>query len=174
MRIRLRGKHWDLVRVINIDARGDIDSPSIKDKRVRVNTKVKDNTEELLEVIIHECLHGLVWDLSEETVQESKSEDRIGDDLPGAEDTVVVLAHVFGFEFPPIESERCGGKLEHRGGVGRLRRGGVRTDQSRPRLGVTELVRGGRHRGDEVPEEYVGGLDRLDESFVCDVLGSRL
>jgi hypothetical protein len=71
MRIRLRGKHWDLVRVINIDARGDIDSPSIKDKRVRVNTKVKDNTEELLEVIIHECLHGLVWDLSEETVQES-------------------------------------------------------------------------------------------------------
>jgi len=71
MRVRLRGRHWQLVRVKNLEARGDIDSPNIKDKRIRVNIKIKDDTEELLEVVIHECLHGLVWDLSEETVQES-------------------------------------------------------------------------------------------------------
>jgi len=40
-------------------------------KRIRVSAKVKDETEELLEVVIHECLHGMIWDLSEETVQES-------------------------------------------------------------------------------------------------------
>ena len=71
MRIRLRGKIWNLVRARNLDARGDIDSPTSKGKKIRVDTKVDNDTEELLEVIIHECLHGLMWDLSEETVQES-------------------------------------------------------------------------------------------------------
>jgi hypothetical protein len=71
MRARLRGKYWDLTRTRNLEARGDIDSPSGKGKRIRVNSKVENKTEELLEVIIHECLHGLIWDLSEETVHES-------------------------------------------------------------------------------------------------------
>jgi hypothetical protein len=71
MRARLRGKYWELVRAKNLEARGDIDSPTTKNKRIRVNSKVEDATLELLEVVIHECLHGLVWDLSEETVQES-------------------------------------------------------------------------------------------------------
>ncbi len=71
MRARLRGRYWQLVRAKNLEARGDIDSPTVTNKRIRVNTKVKDNTEELLEVVIHECIHGLIWDLSEETVQES-------------------------------------------------------------------------------------------------------
>ena len=71
MRARLRGKYWHIIRAKNLEARGDIDSATTKDKRIRVNTKVKNDTEELLEVVIHECLHGLIWDLSEETVQES-------------------------------------------------------------------------------------------------------
>ena len=71
MRARLRGKYWNLIRSRNIEARGDIDSPAVPGKKIRVSTKVKDETEELLEVVIHECLHGMIWDLSEETVQES-------------------------------------------------------------------------------------------------------
>ena len=71
MRARLRGRYWNLVRARNLEARGDIDSSSTAGKKIRVNTKVENETEELLEVIIHECLHGMVWDLSEETVQES-------------------------------------------------------------------------------------------------------
>jgi hypothetical protein len=71
MNIRLRGKYWELVRSINMSARGDIDNPSTKAKKIRISNKVEDETEELLEVVIHECLHGLVWDLSEESVSES-------------------------------------------------------------------------------------------------------
>lgn len=74
MRTRLRGKYWNLARVRNLEARGDIDSPSSAAKRIRISGEVEDGTEELLEVIIHECLHGLVWDLSEETVQESSQD----------------------------------------------------------------------------------------------------
>ena len=71
MRAHLRGRYWRGLRAKNLEARGDIDRPDIVGKRIRVSTGVKDNTEELLEVVIHECLHGLVWDLSEETVRES-------------------------------------------------------------------------------------------------------
>tara|TARA_Y100000310_G_C20364232_1_gene660417 strand:+ start:201 stop:470 length:270 start_codon:yes stop_codon:yes gene_type:complete len=71
VRVRLRGKYWELVRARNLEARGDIDSAKIAGKRIRVSAKVPDDTEELLEVVIHECLHGLIWDLSEEAVQES-------------------------------------------------------------------------------------------------------
>jgi len=74
MRARLRGRYWKLIRARNLEARGDIDSPSVVGKKIRENTAVKDETEELLEVVIHECLHGMVWDLSEETVQESAAD----------------------------------------------------------------------------------------------------
>tara|TARA_Y100000034_G_C6875497_1_gene400344 strand:- start:1388 stop:1573 length:186 start_codon:yes stop_codon:yes gene_type:complete len=36
-----------------------------------VADRVENGTEELLEVIIHECLHGLFWDLSEESVHQA-------------------------------------------------------------------------------------------------------
>ena len=74
MRIRLRGRYWELSRSQNLGVRGDIDGEDVHKKRIRVSAKLPDNTEELLEVVIHECLHGLVWDLSEEAVQESATD----------------------------------------------------------------------------------------------------
>tara|TARA_B100001964_G_C14016259_1_gene501693 strand:- start:24 stop:332 length:309 start_codon:yes stop_codon:yes gene_type:complete len=71
IRVKLRGKSWQLSRTINLKARGDVDSPEVSKRRIRISSRVKDGTEELLEVVIHECLHGLFWDLSEEAVQEA-------------------------------------------------------------------------------------------------------
>ena len=70
IRVKLKGKAWTLSRVANLKARGDIDSPEVKNRRIRIANRVEDETEELLEVIIHECLHGLFWDLSEEAVHQ--------------------------------------------------------------------------------------------------------
>ena len=71
MKARLRGKYWGITRTKNLKSRGDIDNPTVKSKKIRVSTKIEDNSEELLEVVIHECLHGLFWDISEEAVTES-------------------------------------------------------------------------------------------------------
>jgi hypothetical protein len=71
MKVRLRGKYWELTRTKNLRSRGDIDNPDVKSKKIRVSTKIEDETEEMLEVIIHECLHGLFWDISEEAITDS-------------------------------------------------------------------------------------------------------
>ena len=71
MKARLRGKYWNLVRAKNLADRGDIDAPNAKGKKIRISTRIEDDSEELLEVLIHECLHGLLWDLSEDSVTES-------------------------------------------------------------------------------------------------------
>tara|TARA_Y100000310_G_C20591032_1_gene767991 strand:+ start:301 stop:615 length:315 start_codon:yes stop_codon:yes gene_type:complete len=71
MRIKLRGKSWQLSRVINLKVRGDIDSAEVSHRRIRIASRVKDGTEELLEVVIHECLHGLFWDMGEEAINQA-------------------------------------------------------------------------------------------------------
>ena len=71
MSVRLRGKLWRMARSKNLKARGDIDSAEVKSRRIRIASRVEDNTEELLEVVIHECLHGLFWDMGEEAIHQA-------------------------------------------------------------------------------------------------------
>lgn len=56
-------------RTPNLKNRGDIDSPSRSYRRIRISTRLKNESEELLEVVLHECLHGLFWDMGEEAIQ---------------------------------------------------------------------------------------------------------
>lgn len=58
---------WEYREVPNLDDRGNIDSPNIKGKEVRIRSTLKD--EEKLEVIIHELLHGCGWWLDEEWIE---------------------------------------------------------------------------------------------------------
>ena len=60
-----------MARSKNLKARGDIDSAEVKSRRIRIASRVEDNTEELLEVVIHECLHGLFWDMGEEAIHQA-------------------------------------------------------------------------------------------------------
>ena len=71
MKVKLRGKYWELARTKNLRSRGDIDNQGSRNKKIRISTNIENETEEILEVIIHECLHGLFWDIGEEAITDS-------------------------------------------------------------------------------------------------------
>lgn len=68
MRVKLRNNTWKVVRSdLGSTVRGEIDPPSYVNKSIRLSTRLK-KSQELLEVFIHECLHGCFWDLDEEVI----------------------------------------------------------------------------------------------------------
>lgn len=71
-RVRIRKKYWWLRFVDGReipDDRGDCDSPSDKNKTIRVRQGLKG--EERLEVLIHEMLHAAFWDADEVAIEET-------------------------------------------------------------------------------------------------------
>jgi hypothetical protein len=50
--------------------RGEIDPPSYIKKSIRLSTKLRKN-QEILEVFLHECLHGCFWDVDEEVIEKA-------------------------------------------------------------------------------------------------------
>ena len=64
MQVRLRNNKWKVVRKdLGSTIRGQIDPPSYSRKQIKMSTRLKKD-KEILEVFIHECLHGCFWDLS--------------------------------------------------------------------------------------------------------------
>jgi len=70
MKIKLRDNTWSLV-CVDLDAgvRGQIDPPVYANKQLKLSTRIN-KSKDILEVLIHECLHGCFWDLDEEIVDE--------------------------------------------------------------------------------------------------------
>ena len=71
MHVYIRGKRWRLIFGgirHNADYIGKCDSPTDKDKTIRVCGRLRG--EHRLETIIHELLHAGSWDLDETAVRE--------------------------------------------------------------------------------------------------------
>jgi hypothetical protein len=69
MKLKIRGKVWEFVRVPMKETDGLCDAPTVPGKKIKVDSRLHGERE--LEVIIHEVLHAAHWDLSEEAVDEA-------------------------------------------------------------------------------------------------------
>lgn len=69
MRVKLHNKWWVFKRVPNLKDDGIIDAPDIPNKHLKINSKLRGKKE--LETILHEALHGCIWNLSEEDIQQT-------------------------------------------------------------------------------------------------------
>jgi len=70
MRITICRKTWRLRFVPHLGRakRAECDSPRTTDKEIRIAGRYRG--KELIELILHECLHAGLWQLDEETVTE--------------------------------------------------------------------------------------------------------
>lgn len=68
MRIKIRGKIWEVVYPTNMKNRGLCDAPETKSKKIRILSALRG--EEKLEVLIHEMLHAAGWHIDESFVTE--------------------------------------------------------------------------------------------------------
>lgn len=68
MRIKIRGKIWEVVYPTNMRHRGLCDAPDTKNKKIRILAALRG--EERLEVLIHEFLHAAGWHIDESFVTE--------------------------------------------------------------------------------------------------------
>jgi hypothetical protein len=68
MRVKLNDNTWAVVRLdMGPRIRGQIDPPGSVDGRLKLSTRLRSN-KEIMEVFIHECLHGCFWHLDEDSV----------------------------------------------------------------------------------------------------------
>ena len=78
MKVRLRGKYWDFSFTsegLDEDQDGECESPSTKHKKIKVRP---DLGVDELRIILHELLHGCLWDLDEEAIDETSTDiDRV-------------------------------------------------------------------------------------------------
>lgn len=71
MKVKLRNNTWELVRVeLPANVRGEIDPPSYVKKRIKISTRLSKQAE-VLEVLLHECLHGCFWDMDEDAIDQA-------------------------------------------------------------------------------------------------------
>lgn len=69
MKIKLRKTTWDLIKTdLAPSVRGQIDPPSYTKRQLKISNKLKSD-KEILEVLLHECLHGCFWDLDESAIE---------------------------------------------------------------------------------------------------------
>ena len=69
MEIKLRNNTWKVVKTdLGPSVRGEIDPPTYVNKSLKISTRLR-KSQEILEVFIHECLHGCFWDIDEEAIE---------------------------------------------------------------------------------------------------------
>ena len=70
VRVTLRNKRWNLeyIEYLQDGSCGSIDPPDAKSKRILV--ALNQTPQDLLDTVIHECLHACLPDLCEETITE--------------------------------------------------------------------------------------------------------
>lgn len=69
MRVNLRGKYYNVVFRNLQKCDGECSSPSLPNKTIKIATDITDLFR-LIEIINHEGLHALLWDLDEEAISE--------------------------------------------------------------------------------------------------------
>ena len=74
MRVELRGKRWNLevIEYLQDGSCGSIDPVDAPQKRILI--ALNQTPQDLLDTVIHECLHACVPDLAEETVTETATD----------------------------------------------------------------------------------------------------
>ena len=71
MQLKLGKNVWILQRIdLGPVVRGEIDPPSYTNKRLKISTRLRKN-EEILEVLVHECLHGCFWAMEEDVIDQA-------------------------------------------------------------------------------------------------------
>ncbi len=71
MNIKLRNNTWKLVKTdLGSSVRGEIDPPVYVNKSIKLSSRLRKQSE-ILEVFLHECLHGCFWDLDEEAIDKA-------------------------------------------------------------------------------------------------------
>lgn len=74
MKIKLGNNVWELKHVdLGPKVRGEIDPPSYENKALKISKRLRKN-QELLEVILHECLHGCFWAAEEEIIDKAAAD----------------------------------------------------------------------------------------------------
>ena len=69
-RINLRGRFWRW-RIKKMEHPGECQAPWVRKKKILISDALKPGSLLLLDTVVHECLHGCMWDVSEEAVRES-------------------------------------------------------------------------------------------------------
>lgn len=67
--VTIRGRRWKVAKLDKGKARGICEGPHIPDKEI--DFPVHGGTRKDLDTIVHELLHGALWDLDEEAVYET-------------------------------------------------------------------------------------------------------
>lgn len=71
MNVKLRSNRWKIVQTdLGPSTRGEIDPPTYVKKSIRLSTRLR-KSKDILEVFIHECLHGCFWDIDEQAVDDA-------------------------------------------------------------------------------------------------------
>ena len=74
MNIKLGNNVWKLQHIdLGPKVRGEIDPPSYANKSLKISTRLT-KQQEVLEVVIHECLHGCLWALEEDLVDKTAAD----------------------------------------------------------------------------------------------------
>lgn len=73
MKVRIRGKMWDLsfVRTPN-DVDGLCDAPTTPGKRIRISHALKGEAQ--LDTTVHELLHAAHWDIDEPAIEQTAAD----------------------------------------------------------------------------------------------------
>lgn len=71
MKVKLGNHVWELQHIdLGSIVRGEIDPPSYSNKSIKISTRLRKN-QDILEVILHECLHGCFWTLEEDVIDKA-------------------------------------------------------------------------------------------------------
>jgi hypothetical protein len=74
MRVKIGEKYWKMVFTPVPDADGNCDPPTARNKHIRLPPRLKKDPKRLMEVVVHEMLHGSDWTKDESWV-ETTAED---------------------------------------------------------------------------------------------------
>ena len=68
MHVTICGKRYELIYTKMDNDDGRCDSPTTKNKKIRIDPRIKKKDQQHLETILHELLHAAIWSLDEEYV----------------------------------------------------------------------------------------------------------
>ena len=70
MKSHIRGNKYDIKRASLKNDWGVCTDPSAPDRKILINRELKDESEKLLVIVLHEMLHAGLFDLDESVVDE--------------------------------------------------------------------------------------------------------
>lgn len=69
--IKIRGKRFIFTDDIDDNHDANVDPPGTPNRAIHIRPHIAYDSKYLLEIILHESIHGALWDLAEEAVSET-------------------------------------------------------------------------------------------------------